>query len=74
MIDLFFIFTTQKLIYTMKNLKKLTRNALSKVSGGEGCINIYHVTSCGVSAVTCQSGWSGPRMMQWAHALEAANC
>jgi hypothetical protein len=70
-----FIFTTQLLnnIF-MKNLKKLTRNALSKVAGGEGCVNIYHVTSCGVSAVTCQSGWSGPRMMEWAYALEAANC
>ena len=38
------------------------------------CINIYHTTSCGVAAVTCQSGWSGPRMMEWAYALEENYC
>lgn len=41
---------------------------------GSDCTPIYHTTSCGVAASTCQSGWSGPRMMEWAYALEANYC
>lgn len=38
------------------------------------CITIYHTTSCGVPASTCQSGWSVDRMFEWAYALEANYC
>lgn len=57
----------------MKNLKKLSRENLKAVKG-EGCVTIYHTTSCGVPASTCQSGWSGIRMMEWANTLEKNYC
>ena len=61
-------------LFNSENEKEATLESLENTAKISDCVNIYHTTSCGVPAVTCQSGWSGTRMMEWAYALEANYC
>ncbi|MFL9832921.1 bacteriocin-like protein [Chryseobacterium terrae] len=54
----------------MKNLKKLSRNDLSKVNGGQKFIAI---TKCGFTATTTQD-WTPQQAAEWFEKIEKNYC
>ncbi|UKB82371.1 hypothetical protein LF887_15305 [Chryseobacterium sp. MEBOG06] len=54
----------------MKNLKKLSRNYLKDVKGGQAW---FADTSCGVQATTTQN-WTAAEADAWRERLEANYC
>lgn len=54
----------------MKNFKKLSRNDLKEVKGGQVW---YGETSCGVIATTTQN-WTAAQASEWLEKLETNYC
>ncbi|MGH1516418.1 bacteriocin-like protein [Chryseobacterium sp. JK1] len=54
----------------MKKLKKLSRNDLKEVKGGQVW---YAETKCGITATTTQD-WTPQQANEWRERVEAINC
>lgn len=54
----------------MKNLKKLSRNSLKIVKGGQVW---FAETSCGITATTTQD-WTAQQASEWRDKIEANYC